>query len=84
MEHAKRSRRRKGPFLPVRWLVIFGISVILLGVCSYLHASHSLSPDLYKLLAAALIIAGLGTLIGIPRQRRAIREAQKAIEDEQV
>jgi len=84
MEHAKESRRRKGPFLSVRWLVVMGISTILLGVCSRLYALHSLSPDVYKLLAAALIIAGLSTLGKIPQQRRAIREAERAMQHEQV
>jgi hypothetical protein len=77
MEHTNISRRLKPSPLPVRSLVVIGTIIVLLGLCSWFYASRSSSPDLYKLLAAALIIAGLGAFSKIPQQRRAIREAEE-------
>ena len=71
-------------FLPVRDLVVFGTIIVLLGLCSLLYSSRSSTPEVYQLLAAALVIAGLGTFAKIPQQRRAIREAKRTVEHEQV
>jgi hypothetical protein len=84
MEHTKIQRRPKPPFLPVRSLVLMGTIIVLLGVCSWLYASRSASVDLYRLLAAVLIIAGLGTFSKIPQQRRVIREAEEKMQREQL
>ena len=71
-------------FLPVRDLVVFGMIIVLLGLCSLLYSSRSSTPEVYQLLAAAFVIAGLGTFAKIPQQRRAIREAKRTVEHEQV
>jgi len=70
--------------LPVRGLVVIGAISVLLGVCSILYAAHSLIPEIYQLLAAAFVIAGISTFAKIPRQRRVIREAEGRMEHEQV
>jgi hypothetical protein len=81
-EHDRPSAAPK-QFVPVRGLVIIGTIGVLLGVCSLLYASHSLTPEIYKLLAAALIFAGLGTFAKIPQQRRAIRQTETGVDHEQ-
>ena len=71
-------------FLPVRGLVVIGTITVLLGLCSFLYASRSSTPEIYQLIAATLVIAGLGTFAKIRQQRRVIREAEKRVEHEQV
>jgi hypothetical protein len=71
-------------FLPVRGLVIIGAIGVLLGLCSLLYSSRSSTPEIYQLVAAALVIAGLGTFAKIPQQRRVIREAERRVEHEQL
>jgi hypothetical protein len=71
-------------FCSVRGLVGIGIVAVLLGLCSLLYASRSSSPEIYQLLAAALVVAGLTTFAKIPRQRRLIRDARSGVDDEQV
>jgi hypothetical protein len=84
MEPPKIQRHLKPPFWPVRSLVLIGAIIVLLGVSSLLYAPHSSSADVYRLLATALIIAGLSTFSKIPQQRRVIREAEEKMRREQV
>jgi hypothetical protein len=60
----------------VRGLVAVGSIAVLLGLSSLLYASQSSFPEIYQLLAAALVVAGLGTFAKIPRKRRLIRDAK--------
>jgi protein-S-isoprenylcysteine O-methyltransferase Ste14 len=69
--------------LPVRDLVVFGTIMVFLGLCSLLYSSRSSTPEVYQLLAAVLVITGLGTFAKIPQQRRAIRQAKRTMESEQ-
>ena len=71
-------------FLPVRGLVVIGTITVLLGLYSLLYAWRSSTPEIYQLIAAALVIAGLGTFAKIPQQRRVIRKAGRRVEHEQV